>query len=190
MKTLCFACIIFLVILSCESYKTNCFYDIINENFLNFTDTVAYKSGTFFLIPGDSIIGSNANNKMIVAVDTLFFQSPTVIKSLIIELEKRNLIDYKELLKEEKGQSLAAIDLSRIKHTGKYNLISFAKSQTMKSKKLLGGISFGQPFIGEDKAIIVFTLQSSPKAGITNAYLLDKQNDKWKIRNVFELERW
>lgn len=178
------------MLMGCETKSSHSFYEIVNGNFINFTDTVAYRYGTFFPAPNDTTLQSvNSTDKLFISADTFFTKSERLVKSLNSELTNRRLPEFSELLKEEHKASIPSLVLSKITNTDRYSLVATTVAK-MGNQKFVGHINFVEPYIAADKAIIILSISSSPKAGSTSAFLIKKENDRWTIKDKIELERW
>ena len=169
---------------SCSQTNEDLFYRIVNENFLAFTDTVAYRYGQFYPPPDDTTSYYISEKELPVFVNRTLENSKPVTEALLLEIEENKLTDYKELAASEKKVSLTSIDLSRIANVGKYILVP------KKQDNMVGEISFSQPYISPDKAIILMSISSSPKSGRLTAFFLKKTDKKWVLKHTVILERW
>ena len=188
--------IIISIILSCHLFscteKTNDeFENILNDNFLIFTDTIAYSHQSFFVIPNDTNIKKASNNGLYyVCVDKNIKDSKKLRSYLDIELNLISNFEYKELLSKHLNQKKIFLNLNRISRTGKYKILDLDTCEMSKSIHSVGTLTFYEPIIDNNKAIVFLSKQSSPKAGVLNSFLLKKINGKWVFDKKIELERW
>lgn len=179
-----------LLMVGCKKASSSQFYEIVNDNFIHFVDTTAYRYGTFFPAPNDSATNvGNTQKQWLISVDTTFTKSDILTTSLLNELNNAGLVDFADLLSAPKEEVVSSIDLKKLKKIGRYVLVA-TKSNEPFRKELVGKISFLEPCIAKNKAIIVISKASSPKAGRAIAFLLEKQQATWGIIKQFELERW
>lgn len=178
-------------LIGCKNEHASTFYKIVNSNFINFTDTAAYQYGTFFPAPQDSPLELSALQKPLqVLIDTHFFNTDKYSGTLISELNSSKLTAFIDVVNaKQNNEHLNTIDLSKINETGKYKLIGTSITETI-GKNYVGAVSFGRPYILGDKAIIIVSVTSSPKAGRTIAFLLNQIENKWKIQDRIKLEVW
>jgi len=184
--TICFLIVLF----GCQPKPNEEFYKIINDNFLNFVDTVTYKTGKLILIPKDtSVIQSYTKKGVSIVVDTVFVDSGILDKSLATEIKDQNIEEFDDLLIDGETKPCGVLDLSLITKTGRYILVPSSGQKNIDTS-YAGRISFGKPFIKKDKAIIIFSVSDSQKAGRSVAFFLKKEDSKWGIFKKIELERW
>ena len=189
MKKHIYIFLLLIVFISCKKSTDNNFYIILNENFLTFTDTIAYKHHTFFLVPNDTIVpNKNLFNGCKICIDKNFGDSKDYEKGLRQELIKSEYSNYLQLL--NKKSELLSIDIKKLTETGKYEIIDLSNCNDTEKSSYVGTLKFYQSFINENYAIIFFSKQSSPKAGVVYAFLFKKIDYKWKIEKKVELERW
>ncbi len=170
--------------------EDNTFYDIVNSNFLNFTDTIAYKTGSFFLVPGDSIVSSiSGGQKINVLIDTVIHDSKVLATSIVSSLKENNLSAFESLISGNKQNMLQALDVKKINQTGRYNLEPSGTVEKVDSS-YAGQIIISRPYMATDKAIFFITIKASVKSGKTNAYFLSEKNNNWEVLNKLEVERW
>jgi hypothetical protein len=191
MKQWFYLCLVILGVSGCKAGQNSLFYEIVNENFLMLTDTIAYKYHSLLPGPNDSISKTiTLNEKYLVYVDTVVEDLKVSPDVLIKGLTNADAKDYTELIEKSKAISLHAIDLANLKNTGRYNLIASPKLQDKMPAELVGQIKFYRPYIAKDKAILFFLIYKAPKAGLLHAFLIKKQNGFWRIKEKIELERW
>jgi len=177
-----------LFLFGCKEKKVSGFYEIVNSNFITITDTVAYKYGKFIPTPNDTLFKIiNPKKKIIVLVDTNFRTSKALSTSLLANLNEKKLLDFTKLLNND--NSLKKIDLSKIIKTGKYTLIASGETEKIDTA-IAGQLTFFNPYISEDKAVITISIKSSQKAGKATAYLFNRIKENWVLKEKIELERW
>lgn len=178
------------MLFGCLRKPNNELYEIINDNFLNFVDTFAYKTRKLILNPNDTnLIQSYSNDEVFILIDTILVNSKILNKSLSTEIENQNIEEFDDLLIDGETTPSGVLDLSRITRTGKYVLVPSIEQKKMNAT-YAGRIRFSKPFIKRDKAIIIFSVWDSQKAGRSVAYFLKNDDRKWRILNKIELERW
>lgn len=174
----------------CKTAPDSTLYAILNQNFLSFTDTTAYRYGAFLPAPNDTPLqAGNTKGSLLVTVDTFFTESERLIQSLNAELTDRRLTEFQDLLSPNNKAAIASLDVSKITNKGRYTLVATTDAEKG-NDVLVGHINFAEPYITEDRSIVILSISSSQKAGRTMAYLLRKENDRWKIKDRIELERW
>lgn len=184
MKQWVIGIITILFLVGCKRKSDQQFYEILNDHFLMFTDTVACKTGSFFLIPGDTAKYEKVGN--IIEVDTFIHNDQRLIRSLSASLAKSNKAEFVGLLsKPEKVE----INLSKVIKIGQYQ-ISPLKLDNKYNNQVIGKIWFSNFSYNHNNAIIFVSKQSSPKSGVSTAYLFKKDKDRWEVDTTVELERW
>ena len=151
----------------CKHDYTNDFYEAVNENFLNFTDTIAYRFGSFFPPPDNILANSKTRRTSLpVLIDTIFESSDALTNSIVAEIQKnQKLREFKYLIPNTKALSFTHINPARIINTGNYKLVDKTRLD------IAGKITFIQPYVSAEKAIIPIQISASPKAGRTTVYL-------------------
>lgn len=179
----------FFLILGCSEKPQQSFYNLINDNFLTIVDTTAYKTGRLIQIPNDTLhVGSL--NKVCICVDAAFVSSSELNKSILKSFQENNLKDFEELLLKGNYLNLDSIDITQLTNTGKYLLTKSAIIEGTLCSTIAGKITFYKPYITQSKAIIVYSISTSPKSGFTNCWLFRKQNGVWKNIKRIEIEKW
>lgn len=179
-----------LTISGCKQTMDEPFYDIINENFLKFTDTVTYKYGRFLVAPNEkAIFSATDTQKLLVLIDTVLKDPKSIASSLMSTLKENNLTEFKQLIDNNEIVGFRTINTERIYNTGRYQLMPSSFVEKVDSS-YAGQIVIPAPYIKGDIAIIFFSIHSSPKSGKTEAFLLKKINGQWIIVEDMELERW
>lgn len=189
MKIRYFFAAIIICAMGCKENSKHTYYKLLNDNFLKFVDTNAYKTGRLIQIPNDTINLSNLN-KICILADTTLHMPPELKKSVLIAVRSANLKDFEELVLNGLDMTLSTIDLTIIKKTGKFRLFVSDKMTGTECDKIAGKITFYKPFISNKNALIVIAISESSKSGYTNAFLFEKKNKVWKNFKVFEIERW
>lgn len=176
--------LLILLLFGCKEKSDQYFYEILNENFLVFTDTIAYRTGSFFLIPDDT----NKYNKVsnIIEIDTFIHKNQRLEIALNLALEKYGKVNF---LKELSKSSIIEIDLLKIIKSGQYKIIPSKPAYKYENERV-GKMWFSNFALSNNQAVLIVSKQSSPKSGVSNGYLFKKQSTDWKIDTVFELERW
>jgi hypothetical protein len=181
---------VFLVFaIGCAKPTSKSFYDLVNNHFLNMVDTIAYKTGRLIQIPNDtsSII---SDGRICILIDTAFNNSEELKNDLLTSVRREGLGDFEELILGGKVPHFESIDMSMIKHTGRYVLVNSKSSKELACSVTSGEITFYEPYITQDLAIIVFSISESPKAGFTRCWLFRNHNQVWEKIKTIELQRW
>ncbi|HAZ93149.1 MAG: hypothetical protein IPO46_08125 [Chitinophagaceae bacterium] len=183
--------ILLCLLVGCQSKSSGLFYEIVNSNFINFTDTTAYHYGTFFPAPKDTPrYTSSSKEEFKVLVDTFFINSDKPVRSLIVELGNKGLTEFIDVVKKpQDNKQYTTINLEKVSNTGRYSLTGTANVDII-DNDFVGAISFGKPYVLKKKAIIIASIASSPKAGRMVAFLLENKQDNWIIQDKIVLERW
>ncbi|UQD55604.1 hypothetical protein [Flavobacterium sp. K5-23] len=191
MKRYIYYCFVLTAILSCKKNQNDAFYDILNDNFLVLTDTIAYDYHTFFLTPNDPV-KQRVFKDYKICVDKKIASSDEYSSGVVSELKNGEYPEYLKLLNEKPKVKIESIDLSRLKKTGKFEIVEFLNFKMSKAfrERYVGLIRLYQPYISDDYAILFYSKQSSQKDGVVNAFLLKKINNHWKIEKKIELEIW
>jgi hypothetical protein len=187
-----FTLILFLttnLLFGCKENSKQSFYNLINDNFFIIVDTIAYKSGRLIQIPNDTN-NINSLNKICIMVDTVFQNYSELNQSLLKSVVKENLQDFEELLLNDKDSEFDAMDISQFTKTGKFTLIKSKMTSGTPCSVIAGKITFYKPYIKQNKAIIVFSISESSKAGFTNSFFFRKKNGLWENIKKIEIERW
>lgn len=191
MKRLLSYLTVFSLLVRCTFKSNGQFEEILNENFLNFVDTVAYKHHSFFIIPNDTIyLKYRKLTDYTICIDKKLGDSRRLQNYLEQELNKFPKDEYLSMLKSKLNPISKQINLDKIKLIGKYTFTDIEKCESNNTIKSVGTIRFFEPLINDNYAIVFLSMQSTPKAGVINSFLLKKINEKWKIENKIELERW
>lgn len=189
MRISLFLVFLILCIYGCKEDSNKTYYKLLNDNFLEFTDTNAYRSGRLIQIPNDSLNDFKFSNLCIEIDSTLGL--PLELSSSIQKIIHREKItNFEKLFLDGVDFSLDKIELKKLNNTGKFNLFTAKQINTNKCSKIVGKIKFYSPFISKNQAIITLTISESSKAGYTKVYLFSKQNGTWKKIKVLEIERW
>lgn len=170
--------------LGCTKHSNQQFYYIVNEHFLTFIDTQAYNTGSLFLIPNDTTKYENADN--IIEVDTAMGNDQRLGYTLKTSLIKLNKNDFVELVSENE---IFVINLPKLTNVGKFKIIA-PKPANKFNNAIMGKIRFSNFTHTQNRAVLIVSKQSSPKSGVSNAYLFTKHQNNWRIDTVIELERW
>lgn len=189
-KLLTFILLIELFIAGCKPPKVNIFYDILNENFLAMVDTTAYHTGRLIQIPNETIPIQEVNKKLTILVDTNFVESLEYAKKYFLPFIKDgDLSSFSDLISDESLLKEDQIKLEKIKNVGRYRLQS-ANSLDGDKQQHLGIVSISRPFMDGKRALLFFSIASSPKSGKTIAYFFKRTNGRWQIVGNLEVERW
>jgi len=189
MKVGLFYLFFILLVFGCAEKPKQSFYDLINDNFFTIVDSAAYKSGRLIQIPNDTF-SSNKIDEVCILIDTMFGRSLEWKKSLLTAVKGESLKDFEAILLKENDSEFDKIELSNLKNTGRFTLINANTTSSSTCSSSAGKISFYKPYINEDKAIVIFSISESSKAGYTTSLFFRKQNRKWEIMDKVELERW
>ena len=173
------------LLLGCSKPVDQEFHQILNEHFLAFVDTAAYKTGSFFLIPNDTTKHKEVKN--IIEVDTLIDNNTELGNALKPSLIKSNKTDFVELIEEPE---VFTMNLSKLTNIGQFEIIPAKPASKSYEDGVVGKIRFSNFTLTQNKAILIVSKQSSPKSGVSNAYLFTKTESNWRIDTVIELERW
>lgn len=177
------------ILFGCKENSKQSFYNLINDNFLIIVDTTAYKTGRLIQIPKDTH-NINSLNKVCILVDAVFKNSSELNQLLLTSVRKENLKDFEELLLNGKDSEFDTIDISQLTKTGKFTLTKSKMVLGTPCSVIAGKITFYKPYINQNKAIIVFSISESSKAGFTNSFLFRKKNGLWENIKKIEIERW
>ena len=181
--------IISVIVSSCnQKNPEDHFYDIVNQNFLNFVDTAAYTYGAFIMVSGSKPASKQQPSEFTVLVNSNFESADKLIPDLNSLLA--NDIRYKDysVLTQQKSSSIFKIDIQKIKNTGKYKLKNV--EGIVRDETSIGEVIFFTPLIKGERAIIFVSIYVDPKAGYTSAFLLRKIQNHWKILEKVELSVW
>jgi hypothetical protein len=160
------------------------FYKLLNNNFINLVGTTPYDYGVFFIAPRDSLRKKYVA-ELPIALDTVIHDSKDLQQALEALLPK-HLLKFRYLLKPGNSLELNTIDIEDITNTGRYKLI--ARNDNRDIEKAIGSISFYQPVLKDNKAIIFMSIHAGPKARYRSAYLLEKVNGEWKFMEKVDLD--
>jgi pyruvate dehydrogenase complex dehydrogenase (E1) component len=189
-KALLYIIYIFVITNCTIKNKSSKLEEIVNDNFLYFTDTIAYKSHSLITPFIDSGIQNFKKDfELIICINSKIQFNEKLNKYLAVELEKRDNQEYLKLLHEKPVRPYDTINIPQITRTGKYIIQSQEKCDNQQLQ-IVGSMQFFQPRISVDKAIIYLLKQSSLKAGVINSYLLKKIKQKWQTIETIEIERW
>ncbi len=190
MKSLKLCIFLIIVLTGCIQNSSQIFYQLVNENFLQFVDTSAYKSGRLIQIPHDSSTKSNFD-KICISVDTSVSKSIKLKEFISTYVKDTAIKDFETILINKSEVAINSIDLSAINCSGKFILTKSTDQQWYpKCNVIAGKITFHQPYIAHNKAIIILSISESLKAGYTNAFLFRKQKGIWERIKTIEIERW
>lgn len=179
-----------VVSISCNLQKESRFCEIINDTFLQMTDTFAYSYHSFFLVPGDSMPEDKTSQPLKVCYNANLISSARYIEYLIPALKRLHEEEYLKLLEEKYVNSLMKLPPLCITDKGKYDLISHADTDCNKlDSTYIGSIQFAEPVMNKNIAVIFMRIISDEKAGKVTAYLVQKSTDKWTIVKEIVLER-
>ncbi|TBR17996.1 MAG: hypothetical protein EPO57_08460 [Chitinophagaceae bacterium] len=173
----------------CSENPKQSFYNLVNQNFLNFVDTTAYKTGRLIQIPNELINNLNLD-KVCILVDAAFTSSKELNKSVLTMVCQENLKEFEDLVLSGKELNFDTIDISRINKKGKYALVNSRLAKEISCSAIAGKITFYKPYIAQSKAIIIFSISESSKSGYTNCWLFKKYNGNWENIKTIEIERW
>lgn len=115
--------------------------------------------------------------------------SKSLASATLNALNKNNLSEFGKLIESNSVSDLNNINPQKIHNTGRYKLIASSHIKKTDSS-YVGQIFIHKPFISQDKAIIFFSVASSPRAARTNAFLLKKVDAQWVIVENIEVRRW
>lgn len=189
MKLSPYLIILSFCIIGCVETPKHSFYNLVNENFLKFVDTTAYKTGRLIQIPNDTLNSFNLN-KICILIDTVLNNSKELNKSILASIRKENLKDFEELLLKGIEFNFNSIDISLIKKTGKYLLINSKKEKEILCSVATGKVTFYKPYMTQNEAIVILSISESFKSGYTSCWLFKKHNGVWENIKNFEIERW
>lgn len=179
------------LLISCKRNEQEDFSAILKDNFLYFSDTIAYKYHTFFVTPNVTIDSLSLNaDKIEICINEKLANSDKLKLYLRNKLMITSDTFYLPILDKRIASNLSFIKVGDIENIGRYTLSTIKNCGNQASTVTVGTLEFYQPIIDKDRAIIFLSKQSSSKAGVINSYLLKKNNDKWVIEKVVELERW
>jgi hypothetical protein len=184
-----FTALILVIITSCKADPQQSFYDLIHDNFLSITDTIAYSTGKLIQVPNDTS-KIYPLDKICILIDTVYINSTELSKSILKSVQSEDLKDYEKLMLDGMASCLNSIDVSKIKNTGRFSLITPNFTKGLSCEAVAGKIFFHETFVTHDRAIVAFSISNSPKAGYTNCWLFKKHNETWEIVKRIELERW
>jgi len=176
-------------IIGCSQEPTIAFNQLIDEHFLQFIDTTAYKSGRFVQIPNDTTSTIHFE-KLCVSVDPIISRSEKLKSDVLTLVYEKNLKEFEELIINNNNLPIDTLDLSQIKSKGRYSLIQSGKQIDLACSILAGYIKFYTPFLSSNKAMLIFSVFDSPKSGFTQCWLFKKDKGHWQTIYKFELERW
>ncbi len=172
-----------------ENSPKQSFYRLLNQNFLEFLDTTAYKTGRLIQIPNDTLNNLNLN-KVCILVDTALNKSKELTKNILTIVSQENLEEFKGLILNGMELDIDQIDMYRINKTGKYALVNSRVEEEVLCSVIAGKITFYRPYIYQNKAIVIFSISESSKSGYTNCWLFKKFNGNWENVKIIEIERW
>jgi hypothetical protein len=188
-KFISFILLVFVIQQSCTTKKNlTPFAQILNSNFLTITDTFAYHFHSFVLIPNKPIETYNLKTELLVGIFQNFQNSDEFQQDIIENLQQKGKTNYIELLKSKNQKPLVTFDMNDVKNTGKY-ILKKATNYDKLDSNYVGYLSFFEPVIGDNIAILFVTIQKSLKAGRINAYLVEKIANTWKIIETIEIGR-
>ncbi|SHL51355.1 hypothetical protein [Flavobacterium xanthum] len=193
MKKSILLCLLVIIYASCQKKHNDVFYDILDDNFLVLSDTIAYDHNSFFITPNDSIKTNSTRSKDYkICIEKKIIDSREYVPGILKELEGTTYTKYLKLLEKHPYSKLKLIDLKKLKSIGKFKLIALSNPKINKDfeSKYIGIIRFYKPFINEKYAILIYSKQSSQKDGVVNACLFKKEEGHWKLEKKIELERW
>jgi hypothetical protein len=189
MKTNILAISVLLIIMSCKEKFKNPYYELLNENFLQIVDTIAYRTGRLIQIPNDTSSEFQLRN-LCIEVDTIIDMPTEISLSIQSALRNEKLTDFETLFLGGAEFKIDKLELTKLKKIGRFNLVTVGDLKGNQCSKIAGKIKFYSPFVSTKKVIIPLTISESSKAGYTKAYLFSNQNGKWKNIKVLEIERW
>lgn len=179
-----------VVSISCNLQKESRFCEIINDTFLQMTDTFAYRYHSFFLIPGDSMSKDKKSQPLKVCYNENLISSTRYIGYLIPALKGLHEEEYLKLLGKKYVSSVMKLPPLCITNKGKYDLISHADTDCNKlDSTYIGSIQFAEPVMNDNIAVIFMRIISDQKAGKVTAFLVQKSTDRWTIVKEIVLER-
>jgi hypothetical protein len=180
--------IVVIYFFSCTQKSDEIFSILINEHFFDFVDTTGYKSGKLILIPNDttSII---KKKKIYILVDKNVQPSKGFYQSVIPELENNYLKEFQRLFLQDNDNIKFKIQPELIK-TNRNIILVGGTYENYFDTLFAGMVTFSQPLISHDHAIIFCSIYVSPKSGYTNAILFRKNINVWQKIKSIEVERW
>lgn len=164
MRSLFLIIVTCFILSGCKQTMDEPFYDIINENFLKFTDTVTYKYGRFLVAPNEkAIFSATDTQKLLVLIDTVLKDPKSIASSLMSTLKENNLTEFKQLIDNNEIVGFRTINTERKYNTGRYQLMPSSFVEKVDSF-YAGQIVIPAPYIKGDIAIIffLFILRQSP----------------------------
>jgi hypothetical protein len=189
MKIRLLSIFVLISIISCKENFKDSYYELLNENFLQFVDTIAYRTGRLIQIPNDTSSEFELKH-LCIQIDTVL-EIPTEI-SLSIQntLHNEKLTDFENLFFGGADLKFNKLELIKLQRIGRFKLVPVDDLKRNQCSKIAGKIKFYRPFISKKRAIIPFSISESSKAGYTKVYLFSKENGIWKNIKVLEIERW
>jgi hypothetical protein len=178
-----------LCIIGCKESPKKTYYKLLNNNFLQFVDTVAYKTGRLIQIPNDTSNEFKFEN-LCIEIDTTLGMPVELSASIQNTFRSQKLPDFEKLFLDGAELSIDKIELTELKNTGRFNLFTIEQINKNRCSKIVGKIRFYSPLISKGRAIITLTISESSKAGYTKVYLFNEQNGNWENIKVLEIERW
>ena len=189
MKIRLLSTFVLLSIISCKENFKDSYYELLNDNFLHFVDTIAYRTGRLIQIPNDTSSEFKLKN-LCIEIDTVLSMPTDISLSIQKTLRNEKLTDFENLFLGEAEFKFDKIELKRLNRIGRFNLVTVDDLKRNQCNKIAGKIKFFSPLVSKNKAIIPFSISESSKAGYTKVYLFSKQNDTWKNIKILEIERW
>lgn len=172
------------------AHKQQEVYAILNDIFLDVVDESTYDYYTILPAPNEPRkIRKQKGNYLLMVGDSMPSISEWDISLKTVLTQEKAFTSLLHADKHSQSDIPFTLDYDKIENTG---LFTIQKNNHLGNNSLnvVGTIIFYQPLIEGDRACVVTTKFSSPKSGLTELFLLQKENGKWHILSRHDLERW
>lgn len=154
-------------------------YTILNDLFLQITDTVAYRYNSFY--PSNELVPTKISDSTTITVYYRLLNIRQWEKSIEASLTDTEKLWIKLFNQLPRDTTNIPLDVRQLSNTGRYKLIAISNPHLGKMDNVAGHLRFSTVLHNDSIGLVVVEKMNNIKGGRTILYLFKKDKSKWWV---------